>query len=178
MLPTIGQGARRSVEDEVALATAFAGRGGPGQALRRYEHARVRRVRLMTALSRVSALARRPGPAGRVLSAAGTARLLAPAGEPVSRRVATLDARMAREAAEDAGRAAGHQQLHPARRSGAGDPGPDAARLPPAAPLLVLASCAAMFGYLAQRFFRMEWLNECKENPGAGACMGYAAEAG
>ena len=100
MLPTIGQGACQSVEDGVALAAAVAEPGDLDCALRRYERARVRRVRLMTTLARTSAVARRPGAAGRMLSAAATARLLALAGGPVLRRVARPDARLAGQVAE------------------------------------------------------------------------------
>jgi 2-polyprenyl-6-methoxyphenol hydroxylase-like FAD-dependent oxidoreductase len=88
MLPTIGQGACQSLEDGVALAAALATAGSLGQALRQYEHARIRRVRLMTSLARTAALARRPGAPRRMLSAAASARLLALTGGPVMRWVA------------------------------------------------------------------------------------------
>jgi FAD-dependent urate hydroxylase len=95
MLPTIGQGACQSLEDGVALALAVAEAGGLDRALRHYERARVRRVRLMTALARTSAVARRPGAAGRMLSAAATARFFGLTGGPVMRWVARPDARLA-----------------------------------------------------------------------------------
>ena len=94
MLPTIGQGACQAVEDGVALAAVLAEPGDLDRALRQYERARVRRVRLMTTLARTSAVARRPGAAGQMLSAVGTARLLALTGGPVLRRVARPDARL------------------------------------------------------------------------------------
>jgi FAD-dependent urate hydroxylase len=99
MLPTIGQGACLSLEDGVALAAAVAGPGGLDRALHHYEQARVRRVRMITALARITAVARRPGAAGRMLSPAGTARLLALAGGPVLRRLARPDARLQEAAA-------------------------------------------------------------------------------
>jgi len=88
VLPTIGQGACQSLEDGVALAAAVAEAGDLDQALRRYEQARVRRVRLITTLARTSALARRPGAASRMLTATATARVFALTGGPVLRRVA------------------------------------------------------------------------------------------
>ena len=94
-LPTIGQGACQSLEDGVALAAAVAEVGDLDQALRRYEQARVRRVRLITTLARTSALARRPGAVSRMLSATATARVFALTGGPVLRRLARPDAALA-----------------------------------------------------------------------------------
>jgi 2-polyprenyl-6-methoxyphenol hydroxylase-like FAD-dependent oxidoreductase len=99
MLPTIGQGACQALEDGVALAAALAAPGSLDQALRRYQQARIRRVRVMTTLARTAAMARRPGAARRMLSAAGTARLFALAGGPVMRWVARPDTRLADAAA-------------------------------------------------------------------------------
>lgn len=93
VLPTIGQGACQSVEDGVALAAAVAEVGDLEQALRRYEQARVRRLRLITTLARTSAIARRHGAAGRLLSAPATARVFALTGGPVMRRLAQPDAK-------------------------------------------------------------------------------------
>ena len=103
MLPTIGQDACQSVEDGVALATVLAEPGDLDRALRQYERARVRRVRLMATLARTSAVARRPGAAGWMLSAAGTVRLLALTGGPVLPRVGRPDAQLAREISALAG---------------------------------------------------------------------------
>jgi hypothetical protein len=77
------------------LAAAVAEAGALDRALRHYEHAKVRRVRLMTTLARTSAVARRPGAAGRMLSAAATARFFGLTGGPVMRWVARPDARLA-----------------------------------------------------------------------------------
>jgi 2-polyprenyl-6-methoxyphenol hydroxylase-like FAD-dependent oxidoreductase len=95
MLPTIGQGACQSLEDGVALAAAVGGAGSLDQALRWYEQARIRRLRLMATLARTAALARRPGTPRRMLSAAASARLLALTGGPVMRWVARPDSRLA-----------------------------------------------------------------------------------
>jgi FAD-dependent urate hydroxylase len=103
VLPTVGQGACQSVEDGVALAAALAEPGDLDQALRRYEQARVRRLRLITTLARASAISRRPGAAGRMLSAAAVARVFALTGGPVLRRVARPDAALASQAVTLAG---------------------------------------------------------------------------
>jgi FAD-dependent urate hydroxylase len=94
MLPTIGQGACLSVEDGMALAMVLTEPGDLDRALRQYERARVRRVRLMTALARTAAVARRPGIVGRLVSAAGTARILALTGGPVLRHIGRPDGRL------------------------------------------------------------------------------------
>jgi 2-polyprenyl-6-methoxyphenol hydroxylase-like FAD-dependent oxidoreductase len=95
VLPTIGQGACQSLEEGVAGAAAVAEVGDLDQALRRYEQARVRRVRLITTLARTGALTRRPGAASRMLSATATARVFALTGGPVLRRLARPDAALA-----------------------------------------------------------------------------------
>jgi hypothetical protein len=84
-------------------SAAVAEPGDLDRALQRYERVRVRRLRLMTTLARTSAVTRRPGAAGRMLSATGTARLLALTGGPVLRRVARPDTRLAGEVAALAG---------------------------------------------------------------------------
>jgi 2-polyprenyl-6-methoxyphenol hydroxylase-like FAD-dependent oxidoreductase len=93
-LPTLGQGACQSIEDGVALAAAVAEPGCLELGLSRYERDRVRRVRLMTALARAAAVARRPGRTGRMLSASATARLFALTGGPVLRWAARPNTRL------------------------------------------------------------------------------------
>ena len=87
MLPTMGQGACQAVEDAVVLAAAVAAGDSLNQALRRYEAARVPRVRRIVALTRAGAVSRRPNAVSRALPAATAARLTAMSGGPVLRRV-------------------------------------------------------------------------------------------
>jgi 2-polyprenyl-6-methoxyphenol hydroxylase-like FAD-dependent oxidoreductase len=87
MLPTLGQGACQSLEDAAALAAALAGADSLGQALRRYDAARIRRLRRIVALTRIAAVSRRSSAASRAVPAALIARLMAAAGGPVLRRL-------------------------------------------------------------------------------------------
>ena len=87
MLPTLGQGACQSIEDAAALAAAVAAEDTLDQALRRYEAARVPRVRQIVALTRAGAIGRRSNAASRALPAATTARLTALSGGPMLRRI-------------------------------------------------------------------------------------------
>ena len=87
MLPTLGQGACQSIEDAAALAAAVAAEDTLDQALRRYEAARVPRVRQIVALTRAGAMGRRSNAASRALPAATTARLTALSGGPMLRRI-------------------------------------------------------------------------------------------
>jgi 2-polyprenyl-6-methoxyphenol hydroxylase-like FAD-dependent oxidoreductase len=87
MLPTLGQGACQCLEDAAVLASAVAAEDTLDQALRRYEAARVPRVRRITALARAGAVTRRSNAASRAVPAALNARLTALSGGPVLRRI-------------------------------------------------------------------------------------------
>ena len=87
MLPTLGQGACQCLEDAAVLASAVATENTLDQALRRYEAARVPRVRRITALARAGAVSRRSNAASRLMPAALNARLTALSGGPVLRRI-------------------------------------------------------------------------------------------
>ena len=87
MLPTLGQGACQCLEDAAVLASAVAAENTLDQALRRYEAARVPRVRRITALARAGAVSRRSNAATRLMPAALNARLTALSGGPVLRRI-------------------------------------------------------------------------------------------
>jgi 2-polyprenyl-6-methoxyphenol hydroxylase-like FAD-dependent oxidoreductase len=84
MLPTLGQGACQAVEDAAALATALAVAGPLEVALRRYQKARLWRVRRITALARTAAASRRPAPG---ISSAQAARVMAAVGGLTLRRL-------------------------------------------------------------------------------------------
>jgi 2-polyprenyl-6-methoxyphenol hydroxylase-like FAD-dependent oxidoreductase len=86
MLPTLGQGACQSIEDAVTLADAAA-TGSLDQALRRYEAARIPRVRRIVALARARALATRANPASRALPPVIAVQLIASLTGPVLRRL-------------------------------------------------------------------------------------------
>jgi FAD-dependent urate hydroxylase len=85
VLPTVGQGACQSVADGPALAAAVTAEPDLDQALRRYARERIRRLRLITSMSRVTAVARRTGAARHVLPEAAIAHFMAAAGGPVLR---------------------------------------------------------------------------------------------
>jgi 2-polyprenyl-6-methoxyphenol hydroxylase-like FAD-dependent oxidoreductase len=87
MLPTLGQGACQSLEDAAVLASAVAAEDTLDQALRRYEAARVPRVRRIVAMARSGALSRRPNPVTRLLPAALNAKMTALSGGPALRRI-------------------------------------------------------------------------------------------
>lgn len=87
MLPTLGQGACQSLEDAAVLASAVAAEDTLEEALRRYEAARVPRVRRIVAMARSGALSRRPNPVTRLLPAALNAKMTARSGGPVLRRI-------------------------------------------------------------------------------------------
>jgi 2-polyprenyl-6-methoxyphenol hydroxylase-like FAD-dependent oxidoreductase len=87
MLPTLGQGACQCLEDAAVLASAVAAEDTIDQALRRYEAARVPRVRRIVALARAGAVSRRSSAVSRALPATVTARLTARSGGPVLRRI-------------------------------------------------------------------------------------------
>jgi 2-polyprenyl-6-methoxyphenol hydroxylase-like FAD-dependent oxidoreductase len=87
MLPTLGQGACQCLEDAAVLASAVAAEDTLDRALRRYEAARVPRVRRIIALARAGAVSRRSSAASRVLPAALNARLKALSGGPALRRI-------------------------------------------------------------------------------------------
>jgi hypothetical protein len=65
MLPTLGQGACQAIEDAAALVAAVAAEDHLEQALRRYEAARVPRVRRVMTLARAGAMSRRPSATSR-----------------------------------------------------------------------------------------------------------------
>jgi len=87
MLPTLGQGACQCLEDAAVLASAVAGEDTLDLALRRYESARVPRVRRITALARVGALSRRQSAASRLVPPVLNAKWTALSGGPVLRRI-------------------------------------------------------------------------------------------
>jgi 2-polyprenyl-6-methoxyphenol hydroxylase-like FAD-dependent oxidoreductase len=87
MLPTLGQGACQCLEDAAVLASAVAAEDSLDRALRRYEAARVPRVRRIVAMARAGAVSRRSNVASRTMPAALTARLTALSGGPALRRI-------------------------------------------------------------------------------------------
>jgi 2-polyprenyl-6-methoxyphenol hydroxylase-like FAD-dependent oxidoreductase len=87
MLPTLGQGACQSLEDAAVLASAVAAEDTLEGALRRYEVARVPRVRRIVAMTRAGAMGRQSSAASRVMPATMTARLTALSGGAVLRRI-------------------------------------------------------------------------------------------
>ncbi len=87
MLPTLGQGACQCLEDAAVLAAAVAAEATLDQALRRYEAARVPRVRRIVALTRVGALSRRSNAVSRAIPPAVAVRLAARSGGRMLRRV-------------------------------------------------------------------------------------------
>jgi 2-polyprenyl-6-methoxyphenol hydroxylase-like FAD-dependent oxidoreductase len=87
MLPTLGQGACQCLEDAAVLASAVAEEETLDLALRRYESARVPRVRRITAMARMGALSRRQSAASRLLPPVLNARLTALSGGPVLRKI-------------------------------------------------------------------------------------------
>ncbi|MBO0826230.1 MAG: FAD-dependent monooxygenase [Streptosporangiales bacterium] len=87
MLPTLGQGACQSVEDAATLAASVAAGPDLDRALRRYEAARVPRLRWILALTRAGALGRRPGVTSRTVPAVAAARMMARSGGAVLRRL-------------------------------------------------------------------------------------------
>ncbi|HXT92980.1 MAG TPA: FAD-dependent monooxygenase, partial [Trebonia sp.] len=87
MLPTLGQGACQSIEDAAVLAKAVAAADTIDEALRRYESARVPRLRRIITLTRAGAMGRRSNAASRALPAATVARLTALSGGPMLRRI-------------------------------------------------------------------------------------------
>jgi 2-polyprenyl-6-methoxyphenol hydroxylase-like FAD-dependent oxidoreductase len=87
MLPTLGQGACQCLEDAAVLASAVAAEDSLDRALRRYEAARVPRVRRIIAMARAGAVSRRSNVASRAMPAALTARLTALSGGPALRRI-------------------------------------------------------------------------------------------
>ena len=87
MLPTLGQGACQSLEDAAALATALATEDSLDHALRRYDAARIPRVRRIVALARIAAASRRPNAVSRAMPNVLAARLMAVSGGPMLRRI-------------------------------------------------------------------------------------------
>ncbi|HEX8007925.1 MAG TPA: NAD(P)/FAD-dependent oxidoreductase [Trebonia sp.] len=87
MLPTLGQGACQSLEDAAVLAAALATEDSLDQALRRYDAARIPRLRRLVALARIAAASRRPSAASRAMPSVLAARLMAVSGGPVLRRI-------------------------------------------------------------------------------------------
>ena len=91
MLPTLGQGACQCLEDAAALAAAVDAERSVDEALRRYEEARVPRVRRMVAMARAGAVGRRPGVASRAVPDVVSARMMALTGGPALRRISRPD---------------------------------------------------------------------------------------
>lgn len=87
MLPTLGQGACQSLEDAAVLAEALAASSSIHAALRRYEAARVPRLRRIVALARAGAVSRRPGVATGKAPSVLSARLMAATSGPILRKL-------------------------------------------------------------------------------------------
>ncbi|HEX6452935.1 MAG TPA: NAD(P)/FAD-dependent oxidoreductase [Trebonia sp.] len=87
MLPTLGQGACQCLEDAAALAAAVEAPRGLDDALRRYEAARVPRVRRLVAMARAGAASRRSSAASRAVPAVMSARMMAVTGGPALRHI-------------------------------------------------------------------------------------------
>jgi 2-polyprenyl-6-methoxyphenol hydroxylase-like FAD-dependent oxidoreductase len=87
MLPTLGQGACQCLEDAAGLAAVVEATRGLDDALRRYEAARVPRVRRLVAMARAGAASRRPSAASRAVPAVMSAQMMAVTGGPALRRI-------------------------------------------------------------------------------------------